>query len=85
MNGFLEDGWNDHTSRMASTRVVKIARDKASNSKRNKDDDDDNNNNNNNNKKKMIFQHICITFNNFMELITFLISLIVVGQRFIFG
>ena len=79
MNGFLEDGWNDYTSRMASTRVVKIARDKASNSKRNKDDDDDDNNNN------KIFQHICITFNNFMELITFLISLIVVGQRFIFG
>jgi hypothetical protein len=27
--------WNDHISRMASTRVVKIARKKASNSKRN--------------------------------------------------
>jgi hypothetical protein len=27
--------WNDHISRMASTRIVKIARDKAPNSKRN--------------------------------------------------
>jgi hypothetical protein len=27
--------WNDHISRMASTRVVKIARDKAPNNKRN--------------------------------------------------
>jgi hypothetical protein len=29
VNGSLEDEWNDHISRMASTRVVKIARDKA--------------------------------------------------------
>ena len=27
--------WNDHISRMTSTRVVKIARDKAPNNKRN--------------------------------------------------
>jgi hypothetical protein len=40
MNGFLEAGWNgmewnDHISRMVSTRVVKIASDKVQNSKRN--------------------------------------------------